>query len=242
MGDQDVDLKVTQTGRDVRFLASCGADPLRLTIDATTDALSGRMLHQLTTLRHEQHGEIFRQGDQFSPNQVVSRTTFGPSTKGCRLLALIAEGSASNVFVYGFADGRELLPSRFSRLDRWLAAEPNHDSPRALFYVGDDERVARVELSFPERFDEELRALDEAFGQLRAGYHYASPVNGGGWEYKLDLTSCFWSNVSIHFGLGACLLGCATATGPLALACGAACLAAAAAAKQSVNMSKAPGS
>lgn len=211
----------------LQFRAKFAAGNLTLKFDALVDN-KHRVKNSFETMIDATHGELFSRSHQNVASQTALRYDFGDAVEGPRSLVLIGEKSPLNSFVYGQADGKELLPIRYAAP---ACGCGDHDGPAMMMDMGGGE-IAPVTIAFPPDYLESLALLVEAIEKEIASERYSAT------NMELQaFASCFWATVACEVAAKACILGCGV-SGPLVPACILACLAAEVACLLAVNESK----
>ncbi|MEJ8560698.1 hypothetical protein QTO30_05260 [Yoonia sp. GPGPB17] len=221
-------VSVEKVEEGLHFKASFAAGTLTLKFEALVDH-KHRVKNSSETMSDANHGVLFSRSHQNVASQAALRYDFGDAVEGPRSLVLIGEKSPLNSFVYGQADGKELLPIRYAAPA--CGCHDSHEGAGMMVDLGGGE-VAPVSIAFPGDYIENLQALIKVIEAEIAAERYSAN------NIALQaFASCFWATVACEVAAKACIVGCG-ATGPGVPLCIALCLAAEVACLLAVNESK----
>jgi len=225
-----VNVKPSADGRLLEFTSSFTGGTLTLTYNATVNAESGVLMRGIETMTDKKHGVLFSRSMAFAKDQVFLGYEFGSAVQGVGALSFIGERTRLSSFVYGLADGNELLPLKFSNTEGQCSCE---GTPKNMpMYRMDDGSFGFVSIKFPENYAANLSKLIPVVEDAIKWERYS--LNN---IYLRAASGCFWASLACELAAKACIVGC-PATGPLVVPCIALCLAAETACLLAVNESK----
>ncbi|MGE4182582.1 MAG: hypothetical protein AB7J34_22380 [Limisphaerales bacterium] len=191
---------VSQAGDCLVLTGAFAAGDLSLTMDAKVDIKTGRTINGHEIMLHRELGEVFKRTHGVSKGQVTVRYDFGAAVPDIKSLVLVAEGSRSNTFVHGQADGFDLFPSRVLRQGCSCGGTANS---AAMVDLGEG-KAKPLTVAFPVGFTQSLKPLIAVIEDTIGAERYLR----GNIEI-LAFASCFWGTVACELAAKACILGCA---------------------------------
>lgn len=225
-----VQIKPASDGIHNDYTSTFKAGSLTLNFDARVEVKSGRAIVNTETMMDANLGKIFSRSLNFAPSQIIVTYEFGDAVQGIDTLTLIGENSAQSRFVYGYADGREILPMRYDKAQ----AHSNIGGKNSPFVMvrNEDGAAEALTIKMPKVFVENLALLIPVIEKAILSERYTPKSIGLSGSY-----GCFWGILACELAAKACILGCGV-TGPLVPACVVVCLIAEVACMMAVLESK----
>jgi hypothetical protein len=195
-------VKIIECDGCLQIIGTFTGGGLTLTCSSTHNTLTGVKIGGFENMIHDKHGTIFNRNERLNRQQVVFRYDFGDAVKGPRSLVLVGERGPQTRFVYGNADGLQLLPFPIPvALPCSCADSLPH---KAVFADKGDGTAAAVGVEFPPDFAASLETLIKSIKETVARERWTpQSINTGA------ALSCFWGTVACELAAKACILGCA---------------------------------